>query len=83
MINVNPMWTVIFVISLTMIIIYLIISSFSAILIDAYDTIIYGQGFPDDETDIKWTVKDALLWMFNLAPNSLLQKIGLDKNAKK
>jgi len=83
MIDINPLWTFIFVISLSMLIIYLIISSFSAILIDAYDTIIISQGFPDDEDDIKWTVKVAILWMLDIIPNKYLLKINLDKNSKK
>ena len=77
MMKFNSTWTVIYVISLTMIVIYLIISSFSAILIDAYESTILSEGYPEGESDHKWTVKDAFLWMFDLLPKRVLEKIGL------
>lgn len=77
MMRYDPMWTVIYIISLTIIVIFLIISSFSAILIDAYEYIIYKEGYPGDDGDHKWTVKDAFLWMLNVLPYSWLEKIGI------
>jgi hypothetical protein len=77
MMRYDPMWTVIYAISLTIIVIYLIVSSFSAILIDAYEYIIYKEGYPGDDGDHKWTVKDAFLWMLDVLPYAWLEKIGI------
>ena len=77
MMRYDPLWTVIYVITLTIIIIYLIISSFAAILIDSFEYIVYKEGYPGEDNETTWTVKDAFLWILDIFPNSWLEKIGV------
>ena len=86
----NSVWTVIYVVIVTMIIIYLLISSFVAVYYtDAYVTTIMSEGYPENEfaqasnapkpgqKTSKWTVRDAVVWMLDLLPNRWLLKMGV------
>ena len=86
----NVMWTVIYVVIVTLVIIYLLISSFIAVYTDAYIRTIMVEGYPEEEDyrrlnktgdasfrSSKWTVRDAIKWMLDLVPNKWLYKIGI------
>eukprot|EP00344_Euplotes_crassus_P006370 CAMPEP_0197017588 /NCGR_PEP_ID=MMETSP1380-20130617/79628_1 /TAXON_ID=5936 /ORGANISM="Euplotes crassus, Strain CT5" /LENGTH=136 /DNA_ID=CAMNT_0042444711 /DNA_START=2128 /DNA_END=2538 /DNA_ORIENTATION=- len=80
MMRYDPLWTILYVISLTIIIIYLIISSFSAILIDSFEYIVYKEGYPGEAEEDTWTAKDAFIWMLDILPSKWLAALNLNKN---
>ena len=55
----------------------MVVSSFMAVYFDALDTVINANGYPNDETDKKWTVKEAIGWVIDFLPQKLLKKINI------
>ena len=75
--KINSFWTVIYVICVSIITIYLVLSSFMAVYYDALETVVLQNGYPGDETDKKWTVKEAIGWVIDFLPNRILKKINI------
>jgi len=77
MMRYDPLWTVIYVISITILVIFLVISSFSSILIDSFEYIVYKEGYPGEDLGASWTVKDAFLWILDCLPDSWLEAMSV------
>ena len=83
MMRYDPLWTIIYVISITTIVIFLIISSFSSILIDSFEYIVYKEGYPGEDPAANWTVKNAFLWILDIFPDSWLEKLSIIKKGER